>query len=390
MYLFRKVFKKLIIHLVPNLGSKQNNDPRCPRVVALVNWENLGDFVLFTAVIRETKLNYPDARLIVVAQKENKELANNCPYVEKWIWVRGHKKPKPGMGHGISTSYREKLLVSYALLLFHGRRKIDLLFGPDWLLVKSEQQFSSSFLFEKGNRNKEHLIAVASKNKSLFKEKSHQVTRMLSILKIFGQQVGSDELENWLDSNSLSNQFLFDLKQIGTSPRILVSLGAGQARRNWPIENVKQLIGALSTSFPKSQVIVLGPKSLVMKETNEAFPDSVNVRNLIGKTDLSLVASLTLNADLLVSNDSGLVHIASSLKLPCIVVSAHPLNGDPWHLHSPNRYHPWKTEYQVLQPRALLGDCLGSCQAASPHCITTISPIEVLEACKTLLSKKFS
>lgn len=386
MDLLKKALKNLVIRVIPSLGSKDQNFLDSPRVVVLVNWENLGDFVLFTAVIREMKLNFPEAKLFVVAQRENRELAEQCPYVEKWIWIKGHKKAKSGMGHGVQTSYWEKFIVTYIALLIHGRKKIDLMLGPDWLLVKNQAQFSSNLLFQKANRKKDQLKAVGSKNIEMFKDESHQVTRTLSILELFGLQVISDEIENWIAPIlSIDNIDIKD-SQLSRPRRILVSLGAGQARRNWPIENVVQLIDRLEVNYPTFQIAVLGPKSLITPETNRAFPDSGNVVNLIGKTNLSTVASLMQNSDLLISNDSGLAHIAASVKLACVIVSAHPLNGDPWHLHSPNRYHPWKTEYLVIQPPLLVGECLGSCQATYQHCIKTISPDRVLEACKRMLT----
>ncbi len=386
----RKTLKNLLSSAVPNLGSANKNEKQFPRIVVLINWENMGDFVLFTAVIREIKLNYPESKLLVVAQKENRELADHCPYVEKWIWIKGHKKTKPGMGHGTQTSYLRRFIVTYLLLLIHGRRKIDLLFGPDWLLVRNREQFTSNLLFKKANRNSKEMKKTASKNVGLFNDQSHQVTRMLSVLSMFGMKVRSDEIENW--TSLLVHKSNSDLKksQHFKSPKILISLGAGQMRRNWPIENVKLLVKAITAQYPNSEVAVLGPKSLGTLVTIEAFPDSANVRNLIGKTDLSRVASLMLDSDLLISNDSGLVHIAASLKLPCVVISAHPLNGDPWHLHSPYRYHPWKTEYRVIQPHALIGECQGSCQAIIPHCIKTISVAEVIEACNCLLTRNLS
>jgi ADP-heptose:LPS heptosyltransferase len=384
--LLTKAFKNLVIRIIPSLGSKNQSTLNSPKLIVLVNWENLGDFVLFTAVIREMKLNFPEAKLFVVAQRENKELSEHCPYVEKWIWIRGHKKTKTGMGHGFETSYWEKFIVTYMALLIHGRKKIDLMLGPDWLLVKNQEQFSSNLLFQKANRGAAQLKEVGFKNREMFKDKSHQVTRMLSILEMFGLQVNSDEIENWIAPVlSIENKGIKDSKSIRPR-RILVSLGAGQVRRNWPIENVKQLIDSLEVNYPSFQIVVMGPKSLVTPKINQTFTDSGNVINLIGKTNLSTVASLMQNSDLLISNDSGLAHIAASVKLTCIVVSAHSLNGDPWHLHSPNRYHPWKTEYLVIQPPLLLGECLGSCQATYPHCIKAITPNRVLDACKLMLT----
>lgn len=381
----RKVAKSFVIRLLPNLGSKQRSNSAAPRIVALVNWENMGDFALFTSVIRETRRNFPNAMFIVVAQRENEELAKHCPYVEKWIWIKGHKKPKLGMGHGVETGYLEKFIKTYLALFFFGHRKIDLLLGPDWLLVRTVGQLTNNILFLKGNRRAAELKEIAIKNIALFKDESHQVTRTLSILEMVGLKIKSDEIENWITQE---NNVEIDTHNQDASPRILVSLGAGQARRNWPLENVVQLIKLLEINFPNLNVTVIGPKSMKSEETDCSFRDLMYVRNLVGKTDLSSVVSQMQNSDLLISNDSGLAHIGATLKLPCVVVSAHPLNGDPWHLHSPKRYHPWKTEYRVVQPQILVGGCLNSCEKDSPHCIATIAPTEVLEACRTLITRK--
>jgi ADP-heptose:LPS heptosyltransferase len=389
VHFLRKVFKNLITGVIPNLGSKRRNFLESPRAIALVNWENLGDFVLFTSVIRETKRNFPNAKLIVVAQKENKELANECSYVDKWVWVKGHRDPKPGMGHGVETNYWKKLIVTYLALLFYGSRKIDLLIGPDWLLVKNSSQLRQNLLFRKGNRRTELLQSAPVEKLELFQDKSHQVTRMLSILEMFGLQVESDEIENWITPSVTSTEVDMESLQNVRHHHILISIGAGQARRSWPVESVKELVSSLEAEYESFQMTIVGPKSLVTAETIQAFPNSGSVRNLIGKTDLSSVVRLMQNSDLLISNDSGLVHIAASLKLPCVVVSAHPLNADPWHLHSPNRYHPWKTAFRVIQPEVLVDNCLGSCQATNPHCIKLITPTEVLKACNSLLTQKW-
>ena len=97
--------REYFLKLIPSLQSRKLETSQIPRTVALVNWGNLGDFILFSAIIRETKLNFPSSKLIVVAQKENAELAHDCPYVEKWIWIKGHKNPKPGEGHQRNCVY---------------------------------------------------------------------------------------------------------------------------------------------------------------------------------------------------------------------------------------------------------------------------------------------
>lgn len=378
--------REYFLKFIPNLQSRKLGTSQIPRTVVLVNWGNLGDFILFSAIIRETKLNFPTSKLIVVAQKENAELAQDCPYVEKWIWIKGHKKPKPGEGHGKETSYRRKLVVTYFLLLIHGRRKIDFLLGPDWLLVASLDQFVQNIIFRKANQKYLPLTFQGPIDLGRILNHSHQVTRMCSILEAFDVKVVSDEIENWLPMMSGTEYIRREVASRAVSKRVLVTLGAGQSRRNWPLGSVRILIDTLLEEYQDLEITVLGPKSFATKEVVDRFTGSERIKNLIGQTDLSQVARLMKNSDLLVSNDSGLVHLAATLKLSTVVISAHPIDADPWNLHSPNRYHPWKTKYKVIQPAKLIYPCQGSCQAPQPHCIQTVDAATVFEACKELLN----
>lgn len=376
-------FKKSILVFIPKVGKGEWDGNTPPRIVVLANWENLGDFVLFSSVIRETRNHFPSSKLFVVAQKENAGLVEYCRYVDRWIWIKGHKAPKTGEGHGKATSYSRKMIATYFALLCHGRGKVDLLIGPDWLLVEDPDQFTNNFIYKHVNEGRNSLTVTAKQNVEVYRDHSHQVERTLSILEMFGIPVLSNKIENWTIPENWINQKSIERRM--PNQGVLISLGAGQARRNWPIANVLELIELMIKEFPEINLTILGPRSFETSTLNDLFPTSKNLTNLIGKTSLSQITELMLSAELLVSNDSGLIHIASTLKLPCVVVSAHPLNGNPWHLHSPNRYHPWQTKYIELQPKVLIPPCEGSCQAISPHCITTIKPKEVFEACKSLL-----
>ena len=377
----KETLKKLLIRITPNLWGGTRRGADFPRSIALVNWDNLGDFILFSAVIRETRANYPQSILIVVAQKENSALVDQCQLVDQWIWVKGHHKAKAGMGHGKQTSYWMKLIKTYFSLLIMGKRKVDMLIGPDWLLVDNPNQFTSNFLFAKGNKNFVQLKEAATANNAYYIDQAHQVTRMLSILRLFGLKINSDEIENWVSPSSTKNLISEIEFLISENQKVLISLGSGQAHRSWPIKYVSEFVSKMIQWYPEIKIVVLGPKSLKTQETDLLFSKSTKVFNLIGETDLSSIVLLMRSANLLVSNDSGLIHLASTLKLSTVVVSAHPLDGDPWHLNSPNRYHPWKTRFSCLQPERALDGCTNSCQSKEAHCIESISPDQVLSAC---------
>jgi ADP-heptose:LPS heptosyltransferase len=372
-------FKNFLFKIGPRLGRKLCGD--FPKNVVLVHLENLGDFILFSAVIRETRRNFPSSRLIVVGQKENAGVVKHCDLVDEWIWIKGHKRPKHGESTGKEKSYFSKLITTYLLLLFKFKGRIDFLIGPDWLLTKSYNQFTSNVLFKKANVDGGFASSRLIYNPKCYVDEAHQVTRNLSILKMLGLKVENDKTENWVlqksEKSSVKSEAL----------NIIISLGAGHLRRNYPVSKIAQVIKELNSKLDGSNFTLLGPRSLRLDELSRIFLDCPNTLNLIGKTNLEDAASLIRSADLVIVNDSGFAHLAASFEVPVLVVSAHPQNAEKWHLHSPNRYHPWKTSFVEIQPLYLLEPCVGSCLADSPHCIATVEVKEIVESAAMLLGK---
>lgn len=358
-----------------------------PETVVLVHLENLGDFILFSAVIRETRMNFPDSKLVVVGQRENRSVVSYCHLVDEWVWIRGHWKPKPGESTGRETSYFFKVAATYIQLLLKYRRKIDLLIGPDWLLTKNAEQFRSNILFKKANIRGGFANRYLRFDAGKYIAFTHQVPRNLSVLEMFGLKVTDQKTQTWVLSEE-SNFFKKDMSiRLDAGPKIVISLGAGHARRNYPPKALTEVVSRIHMARPEVCFVVIGPKSLNTTELDNLFSDLPNTQNLIGKTDIRLAAEIISGATMVIVNDSGFAHLAASLEIVTLVISTHPLDADPWHLHSPNRYHPWMTEYIALQPPHLLHPCVGSCQAQEPHCIEAVLVEDVLMAALSLLDK---
>ncbi|MBS82833.1 MAG: lipopolysaccharide heptosyltransferase II [Gammaproteobacteria bacterium] len=88
----------------------------------------------------------------------------------------------------------------------------------------------------------------------------------------------------------------------------------GPAKR-WPIEKWVELIEYLSVNY---SIYIVGKDSKVLKNFSMIFENKKNVFNLINKTSLEEVVHLLSCADLVVSNDSGLMHIAASVNTKII------------------------------------------------------------------------
>jgi heptosyltransferase-2 len=204
---------------------------------------------------------------------------------------------------------------------------------------------------------------------------------------MLGLKISDSRTQTWLLPET--SDFFESNTLIGLSigPKIVISLGAGHARRNYPPETLIEVIKKIHLARPDIHFVLIGPNSLDLPKLDKLFFDLANTQNLIGKTDLRLAAEIISCAVMVIANDSGFAHLAASFEIPTLVISAHPLDADPWHLHSPNRYHPWMTEYIELQPLHLQYPCVGSCQAQEPHCIKTVLAENVVIATLSLLDK---
>lgn len=114
-----------------------------------------------------------------------------------------------------------------------------------------------------------------------------------------------------------------DLHSLGLSagrPLVALAPGAefGPAKR-WPPEHFAQLARAVFHAYPGAQVALLGSgKDREVCAEIEAVASGV--QNLAGVTSLDQAIAVIAAADAMVSNDSGLLHIASALNRPIVAL----------------------------------------------------------------------
>lgn len=103
-------------------------------------------------------------------------------------------------------------------------------------------------------------------------------------------------------------------------PLLVFAPGAefGSAKR-WPTSHFAELACIAQRANPETQVVLLGSgkDKLVCEEIVALAPE---VRNLAGATALGDAIALIAQAQAVVSNDSGLLHIASALNRPIIAI----------------------------------------------------------------------
>jgi heptosyltransferase-2 len=104
------------------------------------------------------------------------------------------------------------------------------------------------------------------------------------------------------------------------APLIAFAPGAefGNAKR-WPVKHFAQLADSILAEHPQAQIVLLGSgKDIEVCEQVHALAPALH--NLAGKTSLDEAIALIAYASAMVSNDSGLLHVASALNRPVIAI----------------------------------------------------------------------
>ncbi len=110
---------------------------------------------------------------------------------------------------------------------------------------------------------------------------------------------------------------------------VLLHVGASKSDKQWPLEKFVALSKTL-LSRGANVTLMGGVKS---ETTSRAFPEHKNFRNLLGMTSVADLFDLCHNANLLISADSGPVHVAAACDLPIVVIeggSAHGFETAPY------------------------------------------------------------
>jgi heptosyltransferase-2 len=129
--------------------------------------------------------------------------------------------------------------------------------------------------------------------------------------------------QNWKQENNLKpNEF------------IAIHPGASDPAKCWPAENFSKLIDCLAEQYGL-KIVLIGavPTISIAQDILRQSRKSSQVLNMTGKTTLAQTVSLLRRARLLISNDSGPVHLAAGVGTPVISLFMHDqpgINAERW------------------------------------------------------------
>jgi heptosyltransferase-2 len=164
--------------------------------------------------------------------------------------------------------------------------------------------------------------------------------------------------------------------QLG-SPFIVFAPGAefGRAKR-WPAGHFAQLAQMVRHAYPAAQIVLLGSGKdrPVCDEIAAIVP---GLKNLAGVTTLDQAIAVIAKADAVVSNDSGLMNIASALNRPIVAMyGPTDMNNTP----------PFSEMAKALSLHLDCSPChQRECPLGHHHCMRKLSPEMVWQPLQAML-----
>ena len=161
---------------------------------------------------------------------------------------------------------------------------------------------------------------------------------------------------------------------------IALQPGARWLNKRWPVEHFTELTRCLASEYPDLRFAVLGGKD--DRELGEKICGAARDRclNLAGQTSLPEMVEWLRRCDLMVTNDTGPMHVAAALGKPVVGVFGPT---------EPRRTGPYHQLERVTQHILPCVPCLKSrCAWRQPmECLTAITPAGVLKAVRRELQR---
>lgn len=159
----------------------------------------------------------------------------------------------------------------------------------------------------------------------------------------------------------------------GDGPLVILCPGAefGPAKR-WPPRHFASLAGMVANEWPHATLLLLGSAKERPLATEIAALSGQAIRNLSGETSLDEALALISQAQGVVSNDSGLMHVTAAYGRPQVAVFG---SSDP--RHTPPRSPRARIEWLHLD----CSPCFErTCPLGHTNCLNDIEPARVMES----------
>ena len=327
--------------------------------ILVIKLRAIGDVLLSTIVLRNLRSSFPGATIDFLTEKPSREVVEGNPNLNSILVF----DPKHESGPGLIYRVRRR---GYDLV-------VDLFGNPRSALVTlcSRARYRVGYRF--GWRKFCYNIVVEPRGGEV-----HNAEFNLDALQALDVPPADRSIPFPLDGEAeqFADRF-FSEARLGHKMVTALNAGGGWYTKRWRISQFAELGDRIAAEYDTAVLLIWGPGEEEEARMMQSMMQRTSI--LIPRTNLKQLASLLKRCSVLVTNDSGPMHIAASLKTPIVAIFG-PTN--------PELQGPYDVEHEIVQHQQLL--CLGCNYTACPignPCMQELSVDEVFASFRTLLKR---
>ena len=384
--------------------------------ILFVRLSYIGDILHATPAARWIKEQYPDAKLHWIVTPSMVELLEGNPYVDEIIpWERDEYEAHSKKLH-IPTMWRmwwelkaklepykfdvavdvQGRLITGLVLLASG--------APIRLGLGGTKELNWLFTNYKTKPSTDHVIKRYVEVAQLLKEAVTKQANLETPLKPVDNGLDTEtlhtvsakkmyhmdfyvpsKLHTWAEEQwkTIDNHSSLNRGEVEKPLRVGLVLGTSWATKEWPQEKWYSLIKSLQ--YRVNFVCLGGPKEATQYKPllDSLAAEGIDqiVLNMLGKTTLQEVGALIESCDVVVTADTGALHIALAMNKPVVALFGPT---------DPKLWGPLTGTFKVLVNDEL--DCLGCrkrrCPKPDQYCMSGIEPVRVKKAIFELIGDR--
>lgn len=337
--------------------------------ILIVRTDRIGDVVLTTPAITALRRHYPNAKISILIAPETRELVDGNSCLDEVI-IDDRKGEYRGYGFfkliGLLRQKRFDVVINY-----HTKKRTNL------------ACFLAGIPIRVGYKNKKFgFLLNCPIVDTRHKGEKHEAQYCLDVLGELG--IESTDLNIHLPVNEKSVQwvelFCKDHHIEKKERLIAIHSGASDPSKQWSESHFAELIDDLADRY-SAKIVMIG-SSQVSESVKKIMSLIKNKAiDMTGQTTVGQLAALMARCNLLISNDSGPVHVAVGVGTPVISIFTRNQPGI-----NPERWKPLGEQSRVVSvaPSQSSGISFKKARSMDAEYMELIAVTEVLEAVDSL------
>lgn len=332
-----------------------------PSKIVVARYRFIGDTLLTIPFLRALRQQHPEAEIHLLVGEDAYDLVADCPYINRAIPFEPRKL---GFWKAVRLIRDERYDTAYLLKRSFSSAMMTALAG-----VPQRIGF-----------NTDHRGLLLTTRIPYRPTEQHEAACFLDLLPRSPETPPDLRLETWISEATF--QKLASFFHFGEGPRIVLHITSTNPAKCWPLRHFTALAENLIGQY-HAQLYFLGPAperpqyDALIQHLGDTHAASLH--NLCGNTSLVESMALLKHMDLVVANDSGMIHMAAAMKTPVVSIFGPS---------DPSQWYPLSERASIVtHPSLTCRPCRMkiTCNHQYP-CLTEITPEMVFAACKPYLT----